>query len=81
MTIAYVILGSLTALLIYREREMRKERERWEAERQLLLERIQRPDRAPVLGPTPDREPLETDQAQLALVGQILHEDNHLAED
>ncbi len=82
MTIAIVILAALTGLVIYREREMRSERERWEAERQTLLERIQRPERTPVMAPGPDREPLETDGPELALVGQILPEedDSHTAE-
>jgi hypothetical protein len=45
---------------------------RWEEERQILLERIQAPERVRVTErPAEDKEPLELDDPELARVGTI----------
>jgi hypothetical protein len=75
MRAAPVTTICLTVLIVIEIAVFSHEMGRWTKERQLLLERIQRPDRTPVQGPTPDREPLETDGEELALIGQILPEE------
>lgn len=46
--------------------------ERWEKERQVLLERIQAPERVRFMEKPPeDKDPLEGDDAELARVGTI----------
>jgi hypothetical protein len=68
MTIALVILGlALAAEFFSRSRAERS----WAKERQLLLERIQHPERVSVAEPGPIREPLETDAPAMALIGTI----------
>lgn len=68
MTIAIVVLGlALAAEFFSRSRAERS----WEKERQLLLERIQHPERVSVQEPGPVLEPLETDGEALAQVGTI----------
>lgn len=73
MTIAIVILGlALAAEFFSRSRAERS----WEKERQLLLERIQHPERVSVQEPGPVLEPLETDGEALAQVGTITFGDD-----
>jgi len=43
----------------------------WAKERQILLERIQAPERVSIASQSPEKEPLETDEGEMALVGRI----------
>ena len=69
MTVGVVALAIiLLVTLAFHERERRS----WENERQLLLERIQRPERVFVKEEAEPQDPMETDGAALALVGGII---------
>jgi hypothetical protein len=48
---------------------------RWERERQILLERIQAPERVNIHKPGADRAPLQTDLDEMALVGTVQDEE------
>lgn len=74
MIIAVVTLGVVAlGLLEYHYRETKA----WASERQLLLERIQAPERVRVAeAPPRELEPLDLDDAQLARVGSIDYGDS-----
>ncbi len=61
--------GSFVLLLLFREREMRREREAWEQERKSLLDRIQHPEVHQIEpGEIVEHEP-PRDASELAMVG------------
>jgi hypothetical protein len=69
MIVAVVVLGAvLAAVLVLHDRQVRA----WSKERQILLERIQAPERVTLQGPGEVKDPLETDGAALALVGAVI---------
>lgn len=63
----FVAAGILILVLILHEIERRQ----WADERQVLLERIQAPERVNLQPAGEPQEPLITDAPELALVGQI----------
>ena len=69
MIAAVVVLGMVVLVLLALKDRERKSNE---AERQLLLERIQAPERVNTISQIEEREPLETDGSELALVGAIV---------
>lgn len=79
MTVAVVVLAVvLIAVLLLHDRQVKA----WTDERQLLLERIQAPERVSIVTAVADQEPLESDAPYMALVGQIdpqlpMEEDAH----
>lgn len=73
MIAAVIVLGVVVLTLLYlRDREAKA----WASERQLLLERIQHPERVSVQEPGSTLEPLETDGEALALIGTIDYGDD-----
>lgn len=72
MTVAVVVLAVvLSIVLILHDRQVKG----WTDERQLLLERIQAPERVSIVTAVADQEPLEPDSPELALVGGIIEGD------
>lgn len=75
MIAAVVALAIIVLLLLLqREREAQRQMSRegdWRRERQMLLERIQHPERAPLITVAQEHEPTPTDGPQMALVGSI----------
>lgn len=73
--IASIGFASFVLLLLFREREARREREAWESERAKLLDRIQHPEVRQVEADIEYEEHVPPkDSAELAQVGQIVPE-------
>jgi hypothetical protein len=69
MTVAIIVLAACVVFLMVWKAH---QEDRWEKERQVLLERIQAPERVRYLEQPPeDKEPLVADDPELARVGTI----------
>jgi hypothetical protein len=69
-----LLAGALLAVLVGHGRTVRLERERWEAERRSLLDRIQFPEARQVERGEPVEHELPKDPAEMAFVGQEVPE-------
>ncbi len=74
MIAAVIALALLLALVLIL---FQGERASWAKERQLLLERIQKPERVLAVGETKAQAPLESDREQFAKIGVIFGDEDN----